>query len=116
MKKDKIELVNEHWESFTIFNQQGDPTIDFDCTFSLQLIHGEPEVRYLSNGDAGHPATADEIEILDVEIHQINLELQNSSEIVDLNPISKKAFEFMLLMYCEENQHSIEWKSWEKFR
>ncbi len=114
--KEKIQIVKEHWDCFAIYNDQGDPTIHFDCTFKLQLIHGEPEVRYLSNGDPGNPATADDIEILDLEIHSINLDYVAGAEIVDLNPISKKAFEFMLLSYCNENQHSIEWKSWEKFR
>ena len=116
MKENNIDLVDEHWNCFAIYNDQGDPTLHFDCTFKLQLIHGEPEVRYLSNGDPGHPATPDEIEILDLEIHSIDLDYVGGAEIVDLNPISKKAFEFMLLSYCEENQHSIEWKSWERFR
>lgn len=116
MQKDRIEIAKEKWDCFTIFGNQGDPTIEFNCTFELQLIAGEPEVRHLSNGDAGHPATADEIEILDVEIHSINFDYPAGAESVELNPISKDAFEFMLLKYCEENQHSIEWKSWEKFR
>lgn len=114
--KDKIKIVKEKWDCFTIFGNQGDPTIEFNCTFELQLIAGEPEVRYLSNGDAGNPATPDEIEILDVEIHSIDFGYPAGVEPVDLNPVSKDAFEFMLLIYAQENQHSIEWTSWEKFR
>ncbi len=115
MKKD-IKIVEEHWDCFAIWNDNGDPTLEFDCVFELQLISGDPEVRYLSNGDPGYPATADEIEILDVEINSASIVTALGNSDCFLTDESQKAFETMLLNYVRENNHSIEWKSWEDFR
>ena len=41
MKKDKIDLVDEHWDCFAIYNDQGDPTLHFDCTFKKLEVHSE---------------------------------------------------------------------------
>tara|TARA_R110002167_G_C12579652_1_gene643324 strand:- start:297 stop:644 length:348 start_codon:yes stop_codon:yes gene_type:complete len=114
--KDQIKIVEERWDTFSIFNAQGDATLVFDVTFELQLIAGEPEVRYLSNGDPGYPATASQIELLGVEIHAANIAgVMDNVDEIDLTPASKKALEVMLFAYAENNLHSIEWKQWEGF-
>ena len=113
--KDNIKLISEKWDEFTIFNDQNSDNIVFDCTFELEYIFGEPEVRYLSNGDPGHPATPDEIEVLEVTVHGVNVysQLMDTIDEIELTPISRKAFEMMLFQFLQDNRHMIEFRAWE---
>ncbi len=116
MPKDEIKIIHEKWKEFTIFNDSCSDNIVFDCEFELQYIFGEPEVRYLSNGDPGHPASPDEIELLSVTVNSVNVysQLMDTIDEINLTPICKKAFEMMLFEYVNDNRHMIEFRAWEE--
>lgn len=104
--KNRYPIFTQRFEEFTFNDELG-----FDIEVEVEFHPGEPEVRYLSNGDPGHPATPPSFEIIGVEVKSaiVSCIIEEYCLIeMEGKPDVKKAFEIMLLDFFQDNLDVLE--------